>query len=88
MARRRMTKADAVQEFCKGETMKHIKAQEVQWSGSPTHTTRVRAWRFWKPWMKDPTFRREAWNNWTDSLHKDGQITAAQYNSWSHPYCT
>ena len=31
--------------------------------------------------------RREAWNNWTDSLCKDGQITSHQYNTWLHPRC-
>ena len=29
--------------------------------------------------------RREAWNNWTDSLCKDGQISDWQYENWSHP---
>jgi hypothetical protein len=28
---------------------------------------------------------REAWNNWTDSLHKDGEITSRQYETWSGP---
>jgi hypothetical protein len=28
---------------------------------------------------------REAWNNWTDSLHKDGRITSRQYDTWSGP---
>jgi len=27
----------------------------------------------------------EAWNNWTDSLCKDGQISDWQYANWSHP---
>jgi hypothetical protein len=32
--------------------------------------------------------RREAWNNWTDSLCKDGQISDWQYNNWSQsPLC-
>lgn len=25
----------------------------------------------------------EAFNNWTDSLHKDGVITDKQYNTWT-----
>ena len=29
--------------------------------------------------------RREAWNNWTDSLCKDGQISDWQYANWSQP---
>jgi hypothetical protein len=32
--------------------------------------------------------RREAWNNWTDSLCKDGQISDWQYANWSQaPSC-
>lgn len=29
--------------------------------------------------------RREAWNNWTDGLCKDGEISDWQYENWSHP---
>lgn len=29
---------------------------------------------------------REAWNNYTDSLCKDGFITPHQYDTWSGPY--
>ena len=29
--------------------------------------------------------RSEAWNNWTDSLCKDGQISDWQYENWTHP---
>ena len=29
--------------------------------------------------------RRETWNNWTDSLCKDGQISDWQYENWSQP---
>jgi len=29
--------------------------------------------------------RREAWNNWTDMLCKDGLISDWQYNNWSQP---
>jgi len=32
--------------------------------------------------------RRETWNNWTDHLCKDGQISDWQYANWSHsPLC-
>lgn len=31
--------------------------------------------------------RSEAWNNWTDSLCKDGQISDWQYDNWSQPRC-
>lgn len=27
----------------------------------------------------------EAWNDWTDSLCKDGEITEKQYNEWQCP---
>ena len=29
--------------------------------------------------------RREAWNNWTDSLCKDYEISDWQYMNWSQP---
>ena len=29
--------------------------------------------------------RSEAWNNWTDSMCKNNQISDWQYNNWSHP---
>ena len=32
--------------------------------------------------------RREAWNNWTDSLCKNGQISDWQYENWAQsPLC-
>jgi len=33
----------------------------------------------------DGPARREAWNNWTDSLCKDGVISDWQYANWSCP---
>ena len=35
----------------------------------------------------DNAARCEAWNNWTDSLCKNGIISAWQYENWSHPPC-
>ena len=32
--------------------------------------------------------RCEAWNNWTDSLCKNRQISDWQYENWSHPRST
>ncbi len=32
--------------------------------------------------------RSEAWNNWTDSLCKNRQISDWQYMNWSHPPST
>ena len=37
--------------------------------------------------MPDWPARREAWNNWTDSLCKDRRISDWQYNNWSQPDC-
>lgn len=34
---------------------------------------------------RDLPARREAWNNFTDSLCKDGEISLKQYESWLHP---
>jgi len=34
----------------------------------------------------DTIARREAWNNWTDALCKDGRITTRQYETWSNPF--
>ena len=31
--------------------------------------------------------RREAWNNWTDSLCKDRLISDWQYNNWTQARC-
>ena len=35
----------------------------------------------------DGPARREAWNNWTDGLCKDNQISDWQYANWSQPRC-
>ena len=34
---------------------------------------------------KDHVARCEAWNNWVDSLCKDGQISDWQYMNWTYP---
>lgn len=34
----------------------------------------------------DKVARSEAWNNFTDALCKDGEITAKQYDSWTNPF--
>lgn len=36
--------------------------------------------------ITDKPARREAWNNFTDSLCKDGQITLKQYETWDNPF--
>ena len=35
----------------------------------------------------DRPMRREAWNNWTDSLACDEQISDWQVHNWGHPPC-
>lgn len=41
---------------------------------------------FLTKYKDDIPAKREAWNNYTDSLCKDGQITERQYNNWSNPF--
>lgn len=31
--------------------------------------------------------RREAWNDWTDMLCRDGEISDWQYENWPQPDC-
>ena len=33
----------------------------------------------------DEPARSEAWNNWTDAMCKDSQISDWQYENWTHP---
>jgi hypothetical protein len=35
--------------------------------------------------VRDLPARQQAWNNFTDSLCKSGEITFIQYESWIHP---
>ena len=35
--------------------------------------------------VRDWPARREAWNNFTDALCKEGRITSKQYDSWTSP---
>ena len=35
----------------------------------------------------DKVARREAWNNHTDFLCKEGMITLTEYDNWLHPSC-
>tara|TARA_R110002110_G_scaffold108401_2_gene270719 strand:- start:6155 stop:6379 length:225 start_codon:yes stop_codon:yes gene_type:complete len=37
--------------------------------------------------VPDLPARREEWNNWTDSLCKDEQISDWQYDNWTQPDC-
>jgi len=38
-----------------------------------------------KDGIPDIPARCETWNNWTDGLCKDGEISDWQYENWSHP---
>ena len=42
-----------------------------------------RAWGYGKG---DEVAKRTMWNDWTDSLCKDGQITQKQYENWGQPF--
>tara|TARA_Y100001937_G_scaffold27795_1_gene40083 strand:- start:1958 stop:2179 length:222 start_codon:yes stop_codon:yes gene_type:complete len=35
----------------------------------------------------DECARSEAWNNWTDALCKNREISDWQYENWTHPAC-
>lgn len=37
--------------------------------------------------IPDMPARREAWNNWTDSLACNEQISDWQVHNWGHPPC-
>lgn len=41
---------------------------------------------FEKDGVVDTPARCEAWNNWTDSLQKGGEITEKQCETWSNPF--
>jgi len=34
----------------------------------------------------DKTALREAWNNYTDALSKNREITRKQYDTWTNPF--
>ena len=51
--------------------------------GELAEATRNGTWTYSKA---DAVARREAWNNFTDSLCKDGMISDRQYDTWSNPF--
>ena len=55
-----------------------------------TKTEAVKMFReLYKRWggrRADSIAKREEWNNWTDSLCKDGLITLKQYENWGQPF--
>ena len=54
--------------------------------------TKKQAWKlfeesYWHLLPKnDYPMKRESWNNFTDSLCKNGDITEGQYNTWTFPF--
>ena len=34
----------------------------------------------------DKPMRDQAWNDFTDGLHKEGSITDRQFRDWTHPW--
>ena len=55
-----------------------------------TKTEAVKMFReLYKRWggrRADPIAKRTEWNDWTDSLCKDGLITDHQYNNRGNPF--
>jgi len=43
--------------------------------------------RYEQDGIPDIPARCEAWNNWTDALASDGQISDWQVHNWGHPDC-
>tara|TARA_Y100001938_G_C8005480_1_gene387068 strand:- start:150 stop:389 length:240 start_codon:yes stop_codon:yes gene_type:complete len=68
-----MTREDAIEQF-ERDILPGLIQQETEWQGG-----------VWK-WV-DECHRSEVWNNWTDSLCKNNQISDWQYENWSHPDC-
>ena len=46
----------------------------------------AKAQGLWTYEASDKPALREAWNNFTDSLCKDGLITERQYETWANPF--
>jgi hypothetical protein len=57
--------------------------------------TKAEALKIWREEIKPVTIKQygkddkpalaEAWNNWTDNLRQNGEITLKQYNTWKAP---
>ena len=66
--------ADAVK-FFENHILPGLIEQETEWQGG--------TWQH-----VDEPLRSETWNNWTDSLCKNNQISDWQYENWSQaPSC-
>ena len=54
-----------------------------------TKAEALKEFRFlFRPFIKrgDAIAAREAWNNWTAALCKEGAITLKQYETWGQPF--
>ena len=69
-----MTKSEALKLFREYDIVPELKLKKLDAFGWPTNPSR------------DKAALREAWNNFTDSLCKNRQITARQYDTWSNPF--
>ena len=69
-----MTKSEALKLFREYDIVPKLKLKKLDAFGRPTNPSR------------DKVALREAWNNFTDFLCKDRQITAKQYDTWSNPF--
>ena len=62
--------------------MRHTKAQASTNSRYLWKVTTIE-----NPSLKTDTIaKRESWNDYTDMLCKEGDITMNQYNNWSNPF--
>tara|TARA_R100000655_G_scaffold668_3_gene2895 strand:- start:115 stop:303 length:189 start_codon:yes stop_codon:yes gene_type:complete len=62
--------------------MKHITKQEALLSFREAWKAETKGSRFYY----DTIAKREAFNNYTDSLCKEGKITLKQYETWGNPF--
>ena len=69
-----MTKSEALKLFREYDIVPKLKLKKLAAFGWPTNPSR------------DKVALREAWNNFTDALCKNRQITAKQYDTWSNPF--
>lgn len=67
------TRDEAIEEF-ERDILPAIIAQETEWQGG--------AWKY-----VDECHRSESWNDWTDAMCKNGEISDWQSENWSHPDC-
>lgn len=64
---------EAIEQF-ERDILPALIAQETTWQGG--------TWQH-----ADECFRSEAWNNWTDAMCKNREISDWQHENWSHPDC-